>query len=85
MQATANVKHDAIVRQVAQKSWDAARREAKAAIDVNEEECCAAVQQAEAVAEYSQRAAQRVTSEAGEQFRFAQQVHTREIRSSSSP
>ena len=78
MQATANVKHDEIVRQVAQGSWDAARREAKAAIDVNEEQCWAAVQQAEAVAEYSQQAAQRVSSEAGEQLRFAQQLHTRE-------
>ena len=78
MQATASVIHDEIVRQVAQGSWDAARREAKAAIDVNEEQCWAAAQQAEAVAEYSQQVAQRVSSEASEQLRFAREVHTRE-------
>ena len=37
-----------------------------------------AVRQAEDVAEYSQQVAQRVSSEAGEQLRLAQNVHTRE-------
>ena len=45
---------------------------------MNEEQCWVAVRQAEAVAEYSQQVAQRVSSEAGEQLRFAQEVHTRE-------
>ena len=72
MQATANVKHEEIVHQVAQVSWDAARQQAKAAIDMNEEQCWVAVRQAEAVAEHSQQVAQRVSSEAGEQLRLAQ-------------
>ena len=38
---------------------------AKAAIDMKEEQCWSAVRQAEAVAEYSQQAAQRASSEAG--------------------
>ncbi len=76
MQATANVKHEEIVHQVAQVSWDAARQQAKAAIDMNEEQCWVAVRQAEAVAEHSQQVAQRVRSEAGEQLLFAQEVHT---------
>ena len=71
MQATANVKHEEIVHQVAQGSWDAARQEAKAVIDMNEEQCWVAVRQAQAVAEYSQQVAQRVSSEAGEQLRLA--------------
>ena len=64
MQATANVKHEEIVHQVAQGSWDAARQQAKAAIDMNEEQCWVAVRQAEAVAEYSKQVAQRVSSDA---------------------
>ena len=52
MQVTANVKHEEIVHQVAQVSWDAARQQANAAIDMNEEQCWVAVRQAEAVAEY---------------------------------
>ena len=79
MQATANVKHEEIVHDVAQGSWDAARQEARAAIDVNEEQCWVAVRQAEAVAEYSEQVAQRVSSEAGEELRLAQHVHTREL------
>ena len=51
MQATANLKHEELVHQVAHVSWDAARQEAKAAIDLNEERCRVAVQQAEVVAE----------------------------------
>ena len=43
MQATANVKHEDIVHQVAQVSWGAARQQAKAAIDMNEEQCWVAV------------------------------------------
>ncbi len=43
---------------------------------MNEEQCWVAVRQAEAVAEYSQQVAQRVSSEAGEQLRLAQSVHT---------
>ncbi len=66
------------MHQVAQVSWDAARQQAKAAIDMNEEQCWVAVRQAEAVAEYSQQVAQRVSSEAGEQLRLAHNVHTRE-------
>jgi hypothetical protein len=64
------------VNQVAQGSWDAA--EARAAIDMNEEQCWVAVRQAGTVAEYSQQVAQRVISEAGEQLRLAQEVHTKE-------
>ena len=45
---------------------------------MNEAQCWVAVRQAEAVAEYSQQAAQRVSSEAGDQLRCAQEVHTRE-------
>ena len=78
MQATANAKHEEIVQRVAQVSWDAARQLATAAIDTNEEQCWSAVRQAEAVAEYSQQVAQRASSEAGEQLRFAQAVHTKQ-------
>jgi hypothetical protein len=45
---------------------------------MNEEQSWVAVRQAEAVAEYSQQVAQRVSSEACEQPRLAQSVHTRE-------
>ena len=45
---------------------------------MKEGQCGVAVRQAEAVAEYSQQVAQRVSSEAGEQLRLAQIVHTRE-------
>ena len=76
MQATANVKHEEIVHQVAQGSWEAAHQEVRAVIDMNEERCGVVVSQAEAVAEYSQQVAQRVRSEAGEQLLFAQEVHT---------
>ena len=78
MQATANVKHEEIVHQVARGSWNAARQEANEAIDLNEERCRAAMRQAAAVAEYSRLAAQRVSSEAGEQLRWAHAVHTEE-------
>ena len=76
--ATANVKHEEIVHQVAQVSWDAARQEAKAAINLNQDLCRVAVQQSEAVAEHSQQVAQRISSEAGEQLRFARDVYTRD-------
>ena len=46
MQATANVKHEEIVHQVARGSWEAARQEAQAAADLNEERCWLAVRQA---------------------------------------
>ncbi len=78
MQATANVKHEEIVHQVAQVSWGAARQQARSVIDMNEEQCWVAVRQAEAVVECSQQVAQCVSSEAGEQLRLAQEVHTRE-------
>ena len=46
---------------------------------MKEKQCWVAVRQAEAVAEYSQQVAQRVSSEAGEELRLAQHVHTREL------
>ena len=66
------------MHQVAQGSWNAARQESNVAIVLNEARCRAAMQQAAAVAEYSQQLAQRVSSEAGEQLRWAQAVHTEE-------
>ena len=78
MQAAANVKHEEIVHHVAQGSWRAACREAKAVIYANEGQCWTAMQEAEAVAEYSEQFAQQISSEAGEQLQWAQTVHTEE-------